>query len=641
METTLQKTISPNKTTAYALFFLGTLLFSYTASRAYLMDITWDEASTYLDFIRNGIFYLDHYDEMSANNHLLTNLLGFGFVKLFGISEFVLRLSSLLSHILFLVFSAKLVLSFNKKWLSIACFLIININPYLLDFFSLGRGYGLSMGLMMASIYYLFAFHKDFNQKFAVVSILFGAFSVLASYVLLNFFLILFGVIVLLTIYNPSAGSFKTFSIRITLKKLRFSILLFFLLLCIVLPVAFFLRKAGALFYGGGTSFWKDTFFSIVDRSFYELPYNYWFQRILKAFIILTLIGGVVFSIAQLLRKQVSPSKLFLSSLLLILGLCILSSIIQHYILGTLFLIERTAVFLIVLFTLCFSFFINELSAINNRLAFIAYIFAIFSIIHFANAFNLTYVLEWKKDADTKQMLLELEKIKTIPSEKNNVSMDITMHVEPGVNFYRSLNDLTWLNTVVRIDSVSRGKKTHKLFDYFYLTPREFANLNPDSIEIIKTFPLTHNILGKPRNKFKNSTISINEVKDYSTLPSGNFIIDKTIEFSELFTYKISDSSASNRNAVALFQAQVKASSLNNDNLKVVISFQQGDNAYRWRHKNIKDDIKNVDEWTDIYFSAEIPFDAKVGDELKIYIWNPAHEELAIKKMQFKWIDYR
>ena len=85
----------------------------------------------------------------------------------------------------------------------------------------------------------------------------------------------------------------------------------------------------------------------------------------------------------------------------------------------------------------------------------------------------------------------------------------------------------------------------------------------------------------------------------------------------------------------------MKASSLNNDNLKVVISFQQGDNAYRWRHKNIKDDIKNVDEWTDIYFSAEIPFDAKVGDELKIYIWNPAHEELAIKKMQFKWIDYR
>lgn len=605
------------------------------------MSITWDEAHTYLEFIRNGIFYLAQYDVMSANNHLLTNFLGIGFVKVFGVNEFVLRLSSLISHILFLSYSAKLVLTFNNKWLSIACFLIINLNPYLLDFFSLGRGYGLSMGLMMASIYYLYVFHKNFNQKFALISLLWGAFSVLASYVLLNFFLILFGVIVLLTVYDTSMIPFKPVPVKGLFRKLRFQILVFLLLLCIVLPAAFQLKEAGALFYGGDTSFWKDTFFTLVDRSFYELPYNYWFQRILKAFVLLTIIGTIGFLIVQFFRKQVSLNKLFLCSLMFLLGLSILSTIIQHYVLGTLFLIERTALFLIVLFTLLFSFFINELSTIKNKMSVVAILFAAVSVIHFVRAFNLSYVLEWKQDADTKEMLLELEKVKEIPPEKYNVNMDIPLHVEPGINFYRYLNNLTWLNSVTRVDSISRGKKTQKLYDYFYLSPKELAVLNRDSIEIIKTFPLTHYTLGRPKVKFKNVIVCINKELDFSKNPSGNYLIRDDMEFSDEFSYRITDSITTCKNAVVSFHARVKVGSFNRDNLKMVISFQRGQDAYNWKGAYVKDYIQKADEWTDIYFSSPVPVEVKTEDELKVYLWNPFHHELYVKTMEFKWIEYR
>jgi hypothetical protein len=169
-----------NKNIKFILFVFGTLLFSYTAARAYLLSITWDEAYSFIGYVINSeIAYPDSFGDMSANNHLLISWIDIILVKWFGASELILRLPSLLAHLLFLVFSAKLLSHFQNKWVLLASFLIINLNPYLLDFFSLARGYGLSIGLMMTSIYYLYAFQKEFKNKFANYSLLFAALSVL------------------------------------------------------------------------------------------------------------------------------------------------------------------------------------------------------------------------------------------------------------------------------------------------------------------------------------------------------------------------------------------------------------------------------------------------------------------------------
>ena len=140
---------------------IGVSIFSYTLTRAILLSFTWDESFSYLQYVRNEILFRDKYEAMDANNHLLNTWLNIYLVKLFGVSELVLRIPSLIAHLLFLFFSFKLVKNFQGTLLIIASFLIINLNPYVLDFFSLSRGYALSLGLMMTSIYYLYVYFVE------------------------------------------------------------------------------------------------------------------------------------------------------------------------------------------------------------------------------------------------------------------------------------------------------------------------------------------------------------------------------------------------------------------------------------------------------------------------------------------------
>jgi len=73
-----------NKTTAKVIIILGSFVFIYTLSRAYLLSITWDESYTYIEYIKNNILLQDTFNEMSANNHLLNTLGGIIFTKLSG-----------------------------------------------------------------------------------------------------------------------------------------------------------------------------------------------------------------------------------------------------------------------------------------------------------------------------------------------------------------------------------------------------------------------------------------------------------------------------------------------------------------------------------------------------------------------------
>ncbi|MBA3704928.1 MAG: hypothetical protein H0W84_03215 [Bacteroidetes bacterium] len=248
---TVLKTVKDNfKATNKTLFIFSVLLFLYTTIRAFLLSITWDEAYSYLEFVRTGNLYSRDFNSMSANNHLLYTFLEIPFANLFGASEFVLRLPSLIAHIMFLFYSAKLVKHFNDKWLVLASFLVINLNPYLLDFFSLARGYGLSLGLMMASLYYLYLFQNIGKNKFSMLSLLLGALGVLANYVLLNYYLALFGMVMILLLYNSiKSGNTATQKRMFFLKDSVIPIVILSLLLLLILPITFKLKEAGALFF--------------------------------------------------------------------------------------------------------------------------------------------------------------------------------------------------------------------------------------------------------------------------------------------------------------------------------------------------------------------------------------------------------
>jgi hypothetical protein len=162
-----------------------------------------------------------------------------------------------------------------------------------------------------------------------------------------------------------------------------------------------------------------------------------------------------------------------------------------------------------------------------------------------------------------------------------------------------------------------------------------------DSIEIIKEYPITHSVLGK-RKYPPRIRPAIEKTMDFSDKKDQSFLINNEVEYGPAFSYIVKDSITPDKKGVFVFYAEVKAPDLQNDNLMMIISFQDSKgNLYFWQKAYVKDFIKNNRDWFRASFSCIVPEETKEGDELKAYIWNPNKHLLSIKKMDFKWLEYK
>jgi hypothetical protein len=610
------------------IFVIGALLFCYTAYRALVMSITWDEAYSYLQYVRNGILFPEKYEQMDANNHLLNTWLNIRFVKYFGVSEFVLRLPALLAHLLFLFFSYKLVREFRDQLFMIIAFLIINLNPYLLDFFSLSRGYGLSLGFMMGSIYFLYCFvNKDRKVLYATLCCSFAALACGANFVALNYFVAVFAIIAIISgfhSYHEKRENRSAYFLGQT--GLPFLILIFSM--WILLPIAFKLKEAGALFYGGNEGFWKDTFLTITERFFYEAPYADLLLSVGRSIVIIALLIGGYLLLVGFLKKKFNE-RLFLGALFLLILLFSLSTIVQFHLFGTQYLTDRTALYFIVFFNLILVFILKEFEQKKSVLI-IYSIVGIFVVFHFVSSFNLRYVLEWKSNAEIKQMLSDLEEIKEIPAEKSNISICIPLSFDQGINYYRAVHHLNWINPV------NRNRKGNLLYDYIYSEPGFEFSL--DAVDILKTYPVTNTFLAKPKVPPGFSKVLFSQQLNFEDRPGGSYVLDETVEYSEGFSSTINDSMLNTKEGEVVFNVTALATDISMCNLGVILSFENKQGVYVWKRAFVKDWITKANQWEDISFTELIPNELKKEDVLKAYVWNPNKHRLMIKKMELKWI---
>lgn len=611
----------------------GVLLLAYTTIRAFLLSITWDEAFSWIEFARNGIVVPERMDTMSANNHLLNTALMIVSERLFGLSELALRIPALLAHALFLFYSGRLVKGLGNKWIVTGAFIIINVNPYLLDFFSLARGYGLSLGLMMAGLYHFYLLHTGEKKNTnAILSIVFACLAVLANYVLLNFCIVLSGLIVLLYLYRAQQLPATKGKYLQLLKGLPAPVLLTTLLLLFVLPATFKLKEAGALFFGGTTGFWSDTVSTAAEQCFYGKPYGKWLELPVKMLVLSAFATALVFTLCWWKQRQLSPARLFLSSLVLLVAGCCLATVAEHRLLGTLYLIDRTTLFLVVLASVLFVFLISELAKIKPVVAGAMYIAAAAALVHFSFSGNFSYVLEWRSGSDVKAMLSDLGKIKKIPAGKSTISIGIPLEFDPPINFYREKDNLAWLNTAWR------GGTTDLRQDYFFLDPETAQQMNKDSVTIIKTFPGTGNVLARPRYRQEVRTVCYKK-QAFENMPGHELHIAADNEFPCGLSYTISSSDLPGLDGVAEFRAEVLATDRTRDNLVMVIAFQKADGTlYSWQKVYVKDFIRSSDEWYKATFTCPVPAGAHYGDELKAYIWNPGKQKLSMRLIELKWL---
>lgn len=378
-------------------------LLAYTLIRAVGLGFTHDESFSYLHWVLAPLGdVLSYRGPSPSNHHLLSSLLMRASAALWGPAELALRLPSWLGHLLYLLGAYLLARRLRRPLLAAGAFAAMAANPFLLDFFSVARGYGLALGLTLLGLHVWLELLRAPRVRTALL-----AFGLLGLAVLASFSF--------LTLYLAAAALGAGLVWR---EKRPVAVILGCsgLLLAAVLPLLFKLKDLGELYYGGTRGFVVDTVQSLVLFSFYDQSYGELLALPL-AWVAVALFAG---SVLLLWKDVLGPVALLL--LLVVLGLRL-----QHLLFDTRFLLGRSALFFVPLF---FFVLYAAMDRAGKWMQGVGVVLALALLAFTATQMNLTHTLTWSYDADTRAMVEDLERIPGVRS------VDVPWAVEPAVRFY-------------------------------------------------------------------------------------------------------------------------------------------------------------------------------------------------------------
>ncbi len=506
-----------NRITHWICFLIMAGLFIYTLIRAYNISITHDEALTYLrhasaSFLQILTFSQPH----PSNNHLLNSLLIKISVNCFGLSEFAIRIPALIGHALFLFAAYKICSIVLRGPSLIAGLLLLTCNPYMLDLFSCARGYALGLGFLALGLYYFFKILMTndillYRKNLILCSWLL----VLATLSNLAFLHIHLAIIMFLFGFELLQSFREKEIFKRLLKNLFPSIILSSIVVgaLYIVPLQKLLTYH-ELYYGGDKGFWTDTVTSLIDSTLYAKAIDGLNIILIIKFLIISILTLSVAHLAQLLimKKPFSSTDKFLMGILTILFLCASLIFLQWKILGTKFVMGRTALYFVFLFMMVVVILIGVAQSIPQkalRLSAQTFFYALTTIyfVHFLGCANIKYFYEWQFDASTKDAVkfIMQDAPKTKNLNENSVSLGINWLFEPSINFYREKYHLTWLKQVNR-------QGPNGIFDYYYLTTpkshlpeskdwlQDFFVLAKYNLKVLKNFDVANTLLATKPN---------------------------------------------------------------------------------------------------------------------------------------------
>jgi hypothetical protein len=436
-------------------------------------DITHDEAYTWFiaQYSLRGAMLME---DPNANNHILNTIFVMLFSdRIFGAHEWAVRVGALTGFVIYIYAAYNLVLFYFKTIISrISAFLLFFSNPYLIEFFSLGRGYSLSIGLMLLSVYH---FQNTKSKHYLWWSFGAAALGVYANFTLLPYFLCLFAVYFL----NFSLTFLKN---KTSLAQMNFGLILeeikpvlsvcALLFVFIAIPI-YQLKTHNQLYYGGEVGLWSDTIKSLAETLIYSKtsPEN----TTLVAQIALAIFGlswSLVFYKKIKIGIALSGSK---NQILLVFTAVLIVLWFLFTVLATKLVIYRTALFLYPLFVAAVLATISsfEGSKLYQKASFIVFLpFALLLTAHtiVQKRATLNSYRDWQSDAETERVYTKLYEQHALSASAND-----TLKV-----------DAFWLHEITGIFYSAKHKKTTKIlphykigkpnwaYPYFIIQPEEY-----------------------------------------------------------------------------------------------------------------------------------------------------------------------
>ena len=357
----------------FNLFFLITsgVIFIIVALRSYYVPFNHDEAATFFMYIQSGK-YMPFHSQVDANNHVLNSFLGNICFHLFGSSPFSMRIPNLIGFLILIGSVYKISQSLQQLGSKVFLTIAFLVSFHWLTFFSVCRGYGLSMALLIAGIAYVLSYISDTNKiGFFYASILFFQLAISSNLILIIVVLVLSGMMLIVQLIN-----------RRLVKPLV--LLVWFIHAVAIyywLSFSFYLQDNGALYYGAGESYWKVTFVSLVQLL---LGFSTSFIKWVLIVAFLITVSLTVYLNKSLLLKLYDQLRKPSYPLLFLVVLAVLSVgfYAMHKTMGVNYPEDRTGLFFYVFFVLlvCFSF--DQLPLKINKI--VLSVLSILFVTHFA-----------------------------------------------------------------------------------------------------------------------------------------------------------------------------------------------------------------------------------------------------------------
>jgi hypothetical protein len=391
----------PNYDNIYLL--IGLAFTVYLCARAILIPITIDEAGSYLNYTSLKLWDIMMYKkDPTPNNHILNTIGMKLFSSLFGTTTFTVRLTNLLAFVLYFTMAVKLLKKMRNELLFVLSGIFVLVcNPYMLDFFALARGYGLSIGLMMWSLYHVYVFIAEKNINAVVPAVIAGALAVYANFTLLNYFIVLFGISMFMLMYYYKHQSEVPIFKNVTI-VLFVTIVLGLL---IYLPIQRMVNT-DQFVYWGTESFYASTLLPLIDSIRYgELYFNF---RKAEPYVVMYILLFAVFGatcIGRCIRLKWAAINDFTVITFLILSGIIAATILQFHLIDVPFLNARGAVFLYPVFGLILMSVVNKINFSKPLFQrSILVLLMIMGLTHFFLTANFYSFRDWWFDAHTKEV---------------------------------------------------------------------------------------------------------------------------------------------------------------------------------------------------------------------------------------------
>jgi hypothetical protein len=471
--------------------------------RAVHQSITADEAFTYdLYIVTPFDWFLTIYN---ANNHILHTLLCRLSVQALGLSELTFRLPSLLGGLLYLVFVYKLCRRlFKTFWIFLLAMAAFTLNPFIMDYLSAARGYGMALGLFTGGLYLVLQFLDDpwdsaQGNRVSGAAILLGL-SIAANLVFVFPAMALAGTlsVLLLADRRRTNGWMERLlwvADRVWLRMAAPALIL------IAIPLAHAHRN-DFLF---GTTSLRETARSLVTRSLFH-PYDIWTPASLPGFVnrdiaivtdwivplmlvvLLPALGPVFWRWLRerdIQRLDQLDRAYFLTAAVAAISVGML--VAAHAWAGVIYPSDRTAIYLVILVTLEWMVLVQKALALpHGRKSFglLAAAPAVIAILLFLRGFTTSYYYDWRYDAGTKGAFLFLQQQVLEGHHRFNSANPMRVGADWrfnfSFNFYRHMYHADWMAPVERAPAPETGG-----FDYYVLLPEDEAATKKLALRVI------------------------------------------------------------------------------------------------------------------------------------------------------------